>query len=84
IWSSYLSHANKLDNDLVERWKGDMDGILIFSGLFSAVVTAFIVETYKLLQPDNTQAAADLLIRVVAALENSAAATVASTVSIDS
>ena len=30
VWSSYLEHADKWDKDLVERWKGDMDGILIF------------------------------------------------------
>ncbi|KAJ7578606.1 hypothetical protein C8J56DRAFT_968557, partial [Mycena floridula] len=29
-----------------------MDGILLFAALFSAVVTAFIIESYKLLSPD--------------------------------
>ncbi|KAI0309937.1 hypothetical protein OF83DRAFT_1071271, partial [Amylostereum chailletii] len=83
VWSSYLGYANKIDRDRVETWKGEMDGILIFSGLFSAVVTTFIVETYKLLQPDNTQVSADLLVRVVAALENIPAGAVAAAVSID-
>ena len=30
IWSICLTHAEKFDRALVESWKGDMDGILIF------------------------------------------------------
>lgn len=33
IWSICLSHADKFDRALVETWKGDMDGILIFVGV---------------------------------------------------
>ncbi|KAI0312605.1 hypothetical protein OF83DRAFT_628109 [Amylostereum chailletii] len=40
VWLSYLGHANKIDRDRVEIWKGKMDRILIFSGLFSAIVTS--------------------------------------------
>ncbi|KAI0312519.1 hypothetical protein OF83DRAFT_1067035, partial [Amylostereum chailletii] len=69
VWTSYLTHADERDKARVESWKGDMDGILIFSGLFSAVTTAFIVETYKNLQPDNVEMSTQLLVRVVAALE---------------
>ncbi|KAI0322553.1 hypothetical protein OF83DRAFT_1080139 [Amylostereum chailletii] len=74
IWSIYLSHAEKFDRALVESWKGDMDGILFFSylvcphlssftkaGLFSAVITAFLVDSYKTLQPDNGQVSTELL-----------------------
>lgn len=30
IWSSYISEADRYDRAMVESWKGDMDGILIF------------------------------------------------------
>ena len=30
IWTMCLTHADKYDKALVETWKGDMDGILIF------------------------------------------------------
>jgi Family of unknown function (DUF6535) len=30
IWSLYVSEADPYDKALVERWKGSMDGILIF------------------------------------------------------
>lgn len=56
IWSVYVSEAEKEDKALAESWKGDMEGLLIFAGLFSACVTTFIVEGYKYLlqDPNNT------------------------------
>lgn len=30
IWSVYLTEAEKEDKALVEAWKGDMEGLLIF------------------------------------------------------
>ncbi|KAJ7481923.1 hypothetical protein FB451DRAFT_1085629, partial [Mycena latifolia] len=30
IWSIYISEAEKYDKALVERWRSDMEGILIF------------------------------------------------------
>ncbi|KAI0065256.1 hypothetical protein BV25DRAFT_1799085, partial [Artomyces pyxidatus] len=66
MWSKYLVTSEKYDKDLVENWKGDADGILIFTGLFSAVVSAFIVESYKSLQPDPGQTTTILLSQLVA------------------
>ncbi|KAI0266412.1 hypothetical protein BC834DRAFT_823665, partial [Gloeopeniophorella convolvens] len=52
FWPFVLKKSEKHDKELAETWKSDADGILIFTGLFSAIVTAFIVESYKRLQPD--------------------------------
>ncbi|KAJ7627981.1 hypothetical protein DFH06DRAFT_725796 [Mycena polygramma] len=52
FWSVYNSEAERYDSALVESWKADMEGMLIFSGLFSASLTAFIIESYKNLIPD--------------------------------
>ncbi|KAF8910033.1 hypothetical protein CPB84DRAFT_1764420 [Gymnopilus junonius] len=52
LWSTYLVMSEKYDSALAQDWKGDMDAILIFAGLFSASVTAFIIESYKTLNPD--------------------------------
>jgi hypothetical protein len=30
VWSMYLTEAEKQDKDVIERWKGDTDGILVF------------------------------------------------------
>ncbi|KAJ7165621.1 hypothetical protein C8R43DRAFT_215233 [Mycena crocata] len=68
MWSVYVSQAEKYDNALVAGWRADMKGILIFvrtvhpifhlitvpqAGLFSASLTAFIIESYQTLTPDT-------------------------------
>ncbi|KAJ7815714.1 hypothetical protein B0H13DRAFT_1740188 [Mycena leptocephala] len=55
IWTVYISEAEKYDKALVERWRTDMEGILIFAGLFSACLTAFLIESYRTLSPDQGQ-----------------------------
>ncbi|TFK34934.1 hypothetical protein BDQ12DRAFT_564094, partial [Crucibulum laeve] len=53
FWRNYNEEADKYDEVLTNSWKGDMDSILIFAGLFSAALTAFIVQSYQKLQPDS-------------------------------
>ncbi|KAJ7453386.1 hypothetical protein FB451DRAFT_668110 [Mycena latifolia] len=64
LWEIYASEAERYDAALVESWKGDMEGMLIFSGLFSASVTAFLIESYKSLTPDTGDLAVQLLTRL--------------------
>ncbi|KAF8164660.1 hypothetical protein BJ912DRAFT_255367 [Pholiota molesta] len=40
-----------------DAWKDEVQNLLIFAGLFSAVVTAFVIESYKFLQPSPNDAA---------------------------
>ncbi|KAN0139085.1 hypothetical protein V8E53_003087 [Lactarius tabidus] len=42
IFSMYLEMATEEDKKMVENWKADADGILIFTGLFSAAVASLI------------------------------------------
>ncbi|KAF8144896.1 hypothetical protein K438DRAFT_1690661 [Mycena galopus ATCC 62051] len=64
LWSVYLSEADKYDKVLVESWKSDMEGMLIFAGLFSASLTAFIIESYKTLAPSSGDSAVQLLAHI--------------------
>ncbi|TDL14707.1 hypothetical protein BD410DRAFT_699450, partial [Rickenella mellea] len=64
MWSLYVDEAKRFDRALVESWKGEMDGILIFAGLFSASLTAFIVESYKKLSPDSGDETITLLAQI--------------------
>ncbi|KAK7012762.1 hypothetical protein R3P38DRAFT_2722947 [Favolaschia claudopus] len=64
LWSIYLSQAEKYDKALVESWKSDMDGLLIFAGLFSAILSAFLVESYKTLNADPGDATVQLLTQI--------------------
>ncbi|KAJ7693288.1 hypothetical protein B0H14DRAFT_2419579 [Mycena olivaceomarginata] len=56
-----MSEAKKYDRSLVESWKSDTEGMLISAGLFSASLTAFLIESYKTLIPDSGNASVFLL-----------------------
>ncbi|KAH9052592.1 hypothetical protein EDB87DRAFT_1537917, partial [Lactarius vividus] len=53
LWSVYLTESERHDEALAESWKADMDGLLIFAGLFSAVVTAFLVGSLQQMTQSN-------------------------------
>ncbi|KAG6902353.1 hypothetical protein C0995_001150 [Termitomyces sp. Mi166 len=67
LWSFYVSEADQHDKDITETWKVDMDSTLIFAGLFSATVTAFIVESSKQLKQDSGDVSNALLAQILAA-----------------
>ncbi|KAF5359835.1 hypothetical protein D9756_002954 [Leucocoprinus leucothites] len=50
-WESCIEFANRYVGD-VGLWKDEIDKLLIFAGLFSAVVASFAVESYHALQQD--------------------------------
>ncbi|KAJ7913383.1 hypothetical protein B0H13DRAFT_1712629, partial [Mycena leptocephala] len=64
MWAFYVAEAEKYDKGLVESWKSDMDGMLIFAGLFSASVTAFLVESYRTLKVDSGDETVRLLAQI--------------------
>ncbi|KAJ6449985.1 hypothetical protein C8R45DRAFT_849372, partial [Mycena sanguinolenta] len=64
LWSFYVAQAERYDKALVESWRSDMDGLLIFAGLFSASLTAFLVESYKSLSPDQGAIAIAILAQI--------------------
>ncbi|KAI9447554.1 hypothetical protein H4582DRAFT_8940 [Lactarius indigo] len=70
LWSMYLTEAEKQDTQVTESWKGDTDGILVFTGLFSATVAAFIIESYKTLSPDPSDTTNALLAQISVQLVN--------------
>ncbi|KAG8917989.1 hypothetical protein FRC02_002734 [Tulasnella sp. 418] len=61
FWSTYDRVASALDRELINAWNDSLDVLLIFAGLFSAINTAFIIESYKGLQPDPAEITNDLL-----------------------
>ncbi|KAG6909228.1 hypothetical protein DXG01_001410 [Tephrocybe rancida] len=66
FWSIYAKEAEQHDKVLTETWKSDMDSTLIFAGLFSATVTAFIIESYKKLSEDWGDTTVSLLKQMLA------------------
>ncbi|KIM21549.1 hypothetical protein M408DRAFT_29508 [Serendipita vermifera MAFF 305830] len=65
IWDIYTKKAALADGDIVSDFNSSMDVLLVFAGLFSAVNTAFIIETYKLLKPDQSELTNQLLYAVL-------------------
>ncbi|QRV99701.1 E3 ubiquitin-protein ligase listerin [Ceratobasidium sp. AG-Ba] len=56
IWKLYLDEAAEYDHELVEGRHKSLDMLLLFAALFSAILTAFLIESKKLLQLDAQDA----------------------------
>ncbi|KAG1824648.1 uncharacterized protein BJ212DRAFT_1218552, partial [Suillus subaureus] len=65
FWAAYKKVAEEHDDEFLERYNSDMDIVLIFSGLFSAVSTAFIVAMESNLSPDPDDITHALLTQLV-------------------
>ncbi|KAI0341639.1 hypothetical protein BDW22DRAFT_256781 [Trametopsis cervina] len=51
-WAVIQKAVDEFDKDQIEGVKNDIDTLLVFIGLFSAVLTAFLVAAFALLQED--------------------------------
>ncbi|PBK88599.1 hypothetical protein ARMGADRAFT_362734 [Armillaria gallica] len=71
IWSIYLDEAADFDANMLAEWRDTIDVILVFAGLFSAVLTTFVVQTSQNMQPDYNQASAFLLLEILKASNGS-------------
>uniref|UniRef100_A0A0W0FHY2 DUF6535 domain-containing protein n=1 Tax=Moniliophthora roreri TaxID=221103 RepID=A0A0W0FHY2_MONRR len=60
-----LKEVARHDEDMVKGWRDDIDTLLVFAGLFSAVITAFAIESYKWLDEDPANATATLLTQLI-------------------
>ncbi|KAF9021846.1 hypothetical protein BDZ89DRAFT_1071159 [Hymenopellis radicata] len=67
-WASCRERMEKSDNAACKAWGDDVDALLVFAGLFSAVVTAFTVESYQWLDVDSSDVTAVALLHISAQL----------------
>ncbi|EJD38250.1 hypothetical protein AURDEDRAFT_172751 [Auricularia subglabra TFB-10046 SS5] len=72
IWKKYREHASDSDEKLCKRWHETCDVLLVFAALFSAVLTAFLVESSKAFDPDYGKYTAHLLYTVLSHQNGSA------------
>ncbi|KAK1217388.1 hypothetical protein PQX77_019927 [Marasmius sp. AFHP31] len=70
-WEVLSNHVRKYDNEMVNGWNEDIDTLLVFAGLFSAVVTAFTIESYKWLSEGPADATVILLTQISSQLAGS-------------
>ncbi|KAG8869373.1 hypothetical protein FRB98_002609, partial [Tulasnella sp. 332] len=52
FWTKYDTVAEKFDKEMLDRINNDLDVLLVFAALFSAVITAFIVPAMSALSPN--------------------------------
>ncbi|KAF9063088.1 hypothetical protein BDP27DRAFT_1169115, partial [Rhodocollybia butyracea] len=58
VWWVYHDEATAFDNDMVDELGDSLDILLVFAGLFSAVVTTFVAQTSQSLSQDYSQLSA--------------------------
>ncbi|CAA7260615.1 unnamed protein product [Cyclocybe aegerita] len=66
IWQIYNEEAGKKDATTTEGSNRGIDGLLVFTGLFSAVLTTFIIQSYQQMIPNPSDATNALLIELIA------------------
>ncbi|KAH9930646.1 uncharacterized protein B0H18DRAFT_992767, partial [Fomitopsis serialis] len=71
VWRLYVDQASQADDHFFKAWNLQMDNLILFAALFSAVLAAFVVESYQNLQADPNAASVDLLQRILATLHHS-------------
>ncbi|EJD44350.1 hypothetical protein AURDEDRAFT_18362, partial [Auricularia subglabra TFB-10046 SS5] len=59
----------KYDAELCKAYREEIDTLLVFAGLFSAVVAGFTVESYQWLQDDPNDAIIAILTQIAASME---------------
>ncbi|KDR70460.1 hypothetical protein GALMADRAFT_76084, partial [Galerina marginata CBS 339.88] len=69
-WENVLEPLMESDKAQCEIWKDEVQNLLIFAGLFSGVLTAFIIQSYQSLQPDPNDIMIALLTRIAISLDN--------------
>ncbi|KAI0342289.1 hypothetical protein BDW22DRAFT_1429143 [Trametopsis cervina] len=63
-WAAIRAHLKRHDDEMIGDYEDDINTMLVFAGLFSAVVTSFIIDSYKWLQQDSSQTIITLLTQI--------------------
>ncbi|KAF9042609.1 hypothetical protein BDZ89DRAFT_944117 [Hymenopellis radicata] len=61
VWRAYVEEAATFDDMMIAEYRDGLDVMLVFAGLFSAVVTSFLVQVSQSLQADFIEMSAVLL-----------------------
>ncbi|KAI0821282.1 hypothetical protein BC629DRAFT_442168 [Irpex lacteus] len=64
-WAAVAASVREYDEDRIKSTKEDIDTLLVFAGLFSAVLTAFLIESYQRLLPDTAAQTSSQMLSVL-------------------
>ncbi|KAG8753529.1 hypothetical protein FRC11_007334, partial [Ceratobasidium sp. 423] len=65
IWRLYAEEAKEYDTEMAQERNKNLDTMLLFATLFSAIVTAFIIESTRLLEQDDSEVSTQFLLALV-------------------
>lgn len=68
-WREIHKDARSRDSERIQVHDNEVDTLLVFAGLFSAILTAFIIDVYKDLKQDSGDIAANVLQTILALIE---------------
>ncbi|KAJ7902118.1 hypothetical protein B0H14DRAFT_1270677 [Mycena olivaceomarginata] len=71
VWHIYNDEAHRADTLMTDGWSRSIDVLLVFTGLFSAVLTTFIIQSYQLMLPAAADTTNVLLVNLIALQFNS-------------
>ncbi|KAF8597592.1 hypothetical protein BDV93DRAFT_416638, partial [Ceratobasidium sp. AG-I] len=64
VWQLYLEEAKEHDEELVKGQNDNLDMMLLFAALFSAILSAFLIDSKSLLQQDPADVSVALLLSI--------------------
>ncbi|KDR74982.1 hypothetical protein GALMADRAFT_140546 [Galerina marginata CBS 339.88] len=67
VWNVYNEESSKIDAATTEASNRGIDVLLVFTGLFSAVLTTFIIQSYQLMIPNPLDTTNNLLTQYLSA-----------------
>ncbi|QRW23909.1 U3 small nucleolar RNA-associated protein 10 [Rhizoctonia solani] len=65
IWRLYAEEAKEYDGEMAYERNKNLDTMLLFATLFSAIVTAFLMESTDLLEQDSSEVSTQLLLKLL-------------------
>ncbi|PPQ71281.1 hypothetical protein CVT24_012335 [Panaeolus cyanescens] len=77
VWHLYNEESSKVDKAMMEGCNRNIDALLVFTGLFSAVLTTFIIQSYQQMLPNSTDTTNLLLTQFLLTLTTPNASTIA-------
>ncbi|KAF9526501.1 hypothetical protein CPB83DRAFT_794580 [Crepidotus variabilis] len=69
VWHVYNDEATKVDSATIDGFHRGIDVLLVFTGLFSAVLTTFIIQTYQQMTPQASDTTNLLLEQLILSLQ---------------
>ncbi|KAF5327858.1 hypothetical protein D9619_004774 [Psilocybe cf. subviscida] len=69
-WEACYEKMRGYDNDVCDGWRSEIGNLLIFAGLFSSVVTGFLIESYTSLSQDPNDVNAWYMQQILIQLHN--------------